>query len=351
MRGGMPQAIGRGMVRGVGHVHALAHASRRDSAGHGMRAKGHRKPRKHGKQEQAAVAKAKHAPTIARGRSGYNCPMNYRHAYHAGNFADLLKHTVLLALLEALKAKDKPFSYIDTHAGSGRYDLKSMQAQKTGEAELGIGKLAVASGLPPLLWDLLGHVRAVNEGEAIRYYPGSPLLAQRVLRAGDSAQLCELHAEEAEALRSVLHNDPRMHVHKRDGYEAMGGLLPPPEKRGLVLIDPPFERADEFRAVETALRLALQRWPTGMYAVWYPVKVRSTVQPFLRWASRAARRVLCAEIMLHADNTPLRLNGTGMLVLNAPWQLDTALAESMEVLARTLGGQSHLTWLAQDNDA
>jgi len=349
----MGMAVGLGMIPPVRHRHAVVHASGRGSApaGHGMRAECHHQPGKHGKQEQTAMAAARHASTIAPGPSGYNRPMNYRHAFHAGNFADLLKHTVLLALLDALKAKDKPFAYIDTHAGSGRYDLKSMHAQKTGEAELGIGKLAVASGLPPLLWDLLGHVRAINDGDTIRHYPGSPLLAQRVLRPNDTAQFCELHADEADALREVLGNDTRMHVHKRDGYEAMGGLLPPPEKRGLVLIDPPFERADEFRTVETALRLALQRWPTGMYAVWYPVKLRSAVQPFLRWASRAARRVLCAEIMLHPDNTPLRLNGTGVVVLNAPWQLDQALSESIDVLARTLGGQGRVTWLAQDNDA
>jgi 23S rRNA (adenine2030-N6)-methyltransferase len=281
--------------------------------------------------------------------------MNYRHAFHAGNFSDVLKHAVLLALLESLKAKPAAFCFIDTHAGAGRYDLKSVEARKTNEADDGIAKLAVAAGLPPLLWNLLTQVREVNHGGDLRYYPGSPLLAQRLLREQDSAQLCELQGEEAEKLRQVMHGDKRMHVHQRDGYEALKALTPPSEKRGLVLIDPPFEsRDEEFRHIEHAMRHAMQRWPTGMYAVWYPIKQRSQVQPFHRWASRAARRVLLVELLLHPDNTPLRLNGNGLVIFNAPWKFDDVLRESLQVLARTLGPpgtEYRLSWLAQENDA
>ena len=280
--------------------------------------------------------------------------MNYRHAYHAGNFADVLKHMVLVALLDALKQKATPFCYVDTHAGRGRYDLRSVEARKTGEADEGFGVLRTATGLPPLLWKWLETVRACNDGDDMRYYPGSPWFAAHLMREGDSAQLCELHPEEAGALRQVFHHDRRVHVHERDGYEAMKGLLPPKEKRGLVLIDPPFEAQEaEFRLIEKALKAAMEKWPTGMYAVWYPIKLRSHVQPFHRWLTRCgAKRVLAAELLLRPDDSPLRLNGSGMVIVNAPWKLDETLRDSLRVLPRLLGtaGESEyrLSWLVND---
>lgn len=280
--------------------------------------------------------------------------MNYRHAYHAGNFADVLKHMVLVALLDALKQKATPFCYVDTHAGRGRYDLRSVEARKTGEADEGFGVLRTATGLPPLLWKWLETVRACNDGDDMRYYPGSPWFAAHLMREGDSAQLCELHPEEAAALRQVFHHDRRVHVHERDGYEAMKGLLPPKEKRGLVLIDPPFEAQEaEFRVIEKALKAAMEKWPTGMYAVWYPIKLRSHVQPFHRWLTRCgAKRVLVAEVLLRPDDSPLRLNGSGMVIVNAPWKLDETLRDSLRLLPRLLGtaGESEyrLSWLVND---
>jgi 23S rRNA (adenine2030-N6)-methyltransferase len=280
--------------------------------------------------------------------------MNYRHAYHAGNFADVLKHMVLVALVDALKQKATPFCYIDTHAGRGRYDLRSVEARKTGEADQGFGVLRTATGLPPLLWKWLETVRACNDGDDLRYYPGSPWFAAHLMREGDSAQLCELRPEEAAALRQVFHHDGRVHVHERDGYEAMKGLLPPKEKRGLVLIDPPFEAQEaEFRLIEKALKAAMEKWPTGMYAVWYPIKLRSQVQPFHRWLTRCgAKRVLVAELLLRPDDSPLRLNGSGMVIVNAPWKLDETLRDSLRLLPRLLGtaGESEyrLSWLVND---
>ncbi|NID06883.1 23S rRNA (adenine(2030)-N(6))-methyltransferase RlmJ [Luteibacter jiangsuensis] len=280
--------------------------------------------------------------------------MNYRHAYHAGNFADVLKHMVLVALLDALKQKATPFCYVDTHAGRGRYDLRSVEARKTAEADEGFGVLRTATGLPPLLWKWLETVRACNDGDDMRYYPGSPWFAAHLMREGDSAQLCELHPEEAAALRQVFHHDRRVHVHERDGYEAMKGLLPPKEKRGLVLIDPPFEAQEaEFRVIEKALKAAMEKWPTGMYAVWYPIKLRSHVQPFHRWLTRCgAKRVLVAEVLLRPDDSPLRLNGSGMVIVNAPWKLDETLRDSLRLLPRLLGtaGESEyrLSWLVND---
>ena len=292
--------------------------------------------------------------------------MNYRHAYHAGNFADVLKHSVLFALIEALKAKDTPFAFIDTHAGSGCYALDSEEAGKTGEYRDGISRLlfpdlhqqrAEQGALPPLLRHWLDAVLALPGNEhGLKMYPGSPLQAAMAMRATDSAQLCEWHPEEASRLRELFHHDRRVHVHHRDGYEALKALLPPKEKRGLVLIDPPYEAQEsEFRLIEEALKAALQRWPNGMYAVWYPIKLRSQVQPFLRWLQHCgARRVLKAELLIRPDDSPLRLNGSGMAIINAPWNLDQVLREPLHAMARLLSQERaaawRLDWLVQEND-
>jgi 23S rRNA (adenine2030-N6)-methyltransferase len=293
--------------------------------------------------------------------------MNYRHAYHAGNFADVLKHVVLSALIDALKAKPTPFAVVDTHAGSGCYALEGKEAEKTGEWRDGVGRLlfpdvgphASAGGtLPPLLRHWLDGLLALPGNErGLALYPGSPLQAARAMRETDSAQLCELHPEEAARLRELFHRDRRMHVHERNGYEALGALLPPKEKRGLVLIDPPYEAQEaEYRLIEQALKAALVRWPTGVYAVWYPVKQRSQVQPFLRWLGHCgARRVLRAELLVHPDDSPLRLNGSGMAIINAPWKLDDTLREPLRALARLLSQERpaewRLDWLAEEGAA
>ncbi|TBR39860.1 MULTISPECIES: 23S rRNA (adenine(2030)-N(6))-methyltransferase RlmJ [Dyella] len=290
--------------------------------------------------------------------------MNYRHAYHAGNFADVLKHAVLLALIESLKAKPTPFCFVETHAGSGCYALNSPEAGKTGEYKDGIARLlfpdlhdtpARTAPLPPLLRRWLDSILTLpgNDG-SLHLYPGSPLQAARALREGDSAQLCELHPEEALRLRELFRQDRRVHVHERNGYEALKALLPPREKRGLVLIDPPYEAQEaEYRQIEQALKAALLRWPTGMYAVWYPIKLRSQVQPFLRWTQRSgAKRVLRAEVLVSPDDSPLRLNGTGMVILNAPWKFDEVLRDSMLAMAQLLSRDRpatwHLDWLVAD---
>ena len=286
--------------------------------------------------------------------------MNYRHAYHAGNFADVLKHTVLLALVEALQAKSTPYCYIDTHAGSGSYALDGVEANKTGEYKDGIARLLYPdlapahptdgrpnAPLPPLLRRWLDAILALPGNEdGLKLYPGSPLLAAHAMRADDSAQLCELHPEEATKLRELFRRDARVHVHQRNGYEALKALVPPQEKRGLVLIDPPYETQDaEYKTIEQALKSALLRWPTGIYAVWYPIKLRSQVQPFLRGLTRSgAKRVLRAELLLHPDDSPLRLNGSGMVILNAPWQLDEALRDSLRAMAQRLSQQQPAEW-------
>jgi 23S rRNA (adenine2030-N6)-methyltransferase len=293
--------------------------------------------------------------------------MNYRHVYHAGNFADVLKHSVLFALIQALRMKETPFAFIDTHAGSGCYALDGEEAGKTGEYRDGIARLlfpdlhksdqAKSTTLPPLLRHWLDTITTLPGNEhGLKLYPGSPLQAARAMRDIDGAQLCELHPDEASQLRELFHRDSRIHVHHRNGYEALKALIPPKEKRGLVLIDPPYEAQEaEYRLIETALKAALLRWPTGMYAVWYPIKLRSQVQPFLRWLQHCgARRVLRAELLVHPDDSPLRLNGSGMIILNAPWNLDTALRDAMPAMARLLSQERPaewlLDWLVQDDE-
>lgn len=292
--------------------------------------------------------------------------MNYRHAYHAGNFADVLKHSVLFALIQSLKAKDTPFALIDTHAGSGCYALDGEEAGKTGEYRDGINRLLFpdlhgdTSGraLPALLRHWLDAILALPGNEhGLKLYPGSPLQAARAMRSTDSAHLCELHPEEATLLRDLFHHDSRVHVHNRNGYEALKGLLPPKEKRGLVLIDPPYEAQEaEYRLIEATLKSSLQRWPGGIYAIWYPIKLRSQVQPFLRWLQHCgAKRVLRAELLVRPDDSPLRLNGSGMVMLNAPWNLDQVLREPLQAMARLLSQERpaewRLDWLVQENEA
>ena len=290
--------------------------------------------------------------------------MNYRHAYHAGNFADVLKHTVLLALIEALKAKPTPFALIETHAGSGCYALDGKEAGKTGEYKDGIARLLYpdlhagashAGSLPPLLRRWLDSILALPGNEdGLKLYPGSPLQAAAAMRAGDTAQLSELHPEESTRLRELFRHDPRIHVHHRDGYEALKGLLPPPEKRGLVLIDPPYEAQDgEFAAIQAALRAAWLRWPQGVYAVWYPIKRRATLRPFHRWLSASgARKVLIAELQVRGDDSPLRINGCGLAIVNAPFRIDAGLAALLTALQPLLadgpGASQRLEWLTPD---
>jgi 23S rRNA (adenine2030-N6)-methyltransferase len=283
--------------------------------------------------------------------------MNYRHAYHAGNFADVLKHSVLVGLIEALKQKQTPFCYIDTHAGRGRYDLHGEEARKTREFADGVLRLLDAARLPAALHVYLNLVRALNThraGHDIAVYPGSPLLASLLLRDDDRAQLCELQPEEAAALRALFRGDARVAVHERDGYEALKSLLPPKEKRGLVLIDPPFEAQDgEFRLIEAALKQAQTRWPNGIYAIWYPIKLRQQLSGFYRWLRGSGfARVLTAELLVHPDNSALRLNGTGMAIVNPPWKFERQLEELLPALTQHLAqgrfGQHQVQWLVQE---
>lgn len=280
--------------------------------------------------------------------------MNYRHAYHAGNFADVLKHAVLVGLIESLKQKATPFAVLDTHAGSARYSLTAAEALKTREFASGIQPLLGLTQLPSTLHVFLNVVRAHNAGHALGTYPGSPLIAAALMRESDRLQACELQVEEARNLKAEFRDDARVACHHRDGYEALRALLPPKERRGLVLIDPPFEtQIEEYQQIEAGLRDAHARWPTGIYAVWYPIKLRQDTEAwYRRLATLPFARVLVGELCLHEPNSALRLSGCGMAILNPPYRFEHTLGEILPVLAKALEqsryGSHESRWLRHE---
>ena len=254
--------------------------------------------------------------------------MNYRHAFHAGNFADCMKHALVLSILGLMTRKPTPVFVLDTHAGSGAYDLMA-EAQRTGEWKDGIARLIPP---PPPLAFYVGLV------ERVGLYPGSPALIRARLRPGDALACCELHPEDAASLRRRYRMDPLVAVHHRDGYEAIGALLPPAQGRGLVLIDPPYEATDEFDRVVRALVLGAARFDHGVYAAWYPIKHRSPVTAFHAAIHQAGLRdVIAAELWLREPTDPTRLNGCGLVVRNPPYGFEAEAGPMLAALRDTLG--------------
>lgn len=259
--------------------------------------------------------------------------MHYRHHYHAGNFADVFKHVLLVALLQALSHKDKPWCYLDTHAGAGRYELDSSEADRTGEWRDGIGRLWNAASKDPVLSRYLELIRSINpSAELPRRYPGSPWLAAQLARPEDRLIVCERVPAVAQTLSEVL---PTAELHRRDGYEAHA-LLPPHEKRGLVLVDPPFERVDEFDAAAEFLQRAGARFAGGIYALWYPLKNRHAAGRCVRRLARdAGRPVLNLQIDNGAHGTG-RMHACGLAVVNPPFGFEAAARSALQELAASL---------------
>lgn len=258
--------------------------------------------------------------------------MNYRHAFHAGNFADCMKHALLVWLLRALARKPAAFHVLDTHAGAGRYDLGGGPAERTGEWRAGIGRLLEDTPAP--LADYVEVVRGLG------LYPGSPAIARALLRLDDRLTCCELHPEDALALRREFARDRQVGVHGRDGYEALGALLPPKERRGLVLIDPPFEQPDEFGRLAVGLRTAYARFRGGVYAAWYPVKGRAPVRAFHdAMRESGLRDVVAAELWLREPTDAARLNGCGLLVVNPPYRFEAEAPPILDALRARLGAR------------
>ena len=283
--------------------------------------------------------------------------MNYRHAFHAGNHADVLKHVVLLALCDALTSKPSACFALDTHAGRGLYDLDGNSAQRTNEAADGIARLLAEAPRVPAIQRYLTAVRACRQAHGAHAYPGSPWLLAHGLRDIDRISACELLPDEAAALKDNVHGDPRVAVHQRDGYAAIKALLPPridgvKFARGLVLIDPPFEaQLDEFATALSAIREGLSRWPQAMFALWYPIKQRRVLAKFQRSAAALdAKSALQLELLVRPDDSPLRMNGSGLLLLNAPWQFDDQMRPVLQALQAALGeagASSRVEWLRE----
>lgn len=257
--------------------------------------------------------------------------MHYQHQFHAGNFADVFKHTLLCGLLAALNRKDTPWCFLDTHAGAGLYRLDSVAADKTGEWRDGIARLAGLENAAEPLATLLRLVRAENSGGEFRHYPGSPLIARALARPQDRVVLCE---KVPPIFAQLKLNCVAAELHQRDGYEA-ASLLPPKEKRGLILIDPPFERPDEFDAAAQFLKAAQARFAHGIYAVWYALKNRRAADQFLRKAA-ALNRPWRAYEFDNGAKAEGQMHACGLLVLNPPFQFDADIRAAMDVLVEHL---------------
>lgn len=259
--------------------------------------------------------------------------MNYRHAYHAGNFADVVKHLALVSILLRLKRKPSPFAVVDSHAGRGLYELDSEEARRSGEAERGIGRLRDLSGGPETLDTYLSLVRDCGRGR----YPGSPLLAARLLRPADRLVAIEKQPEEARALRAALAAFPRARVEEADGHARLLALMPPPERRGLALIDPPFEEPDEFSRLAETLAGAVRRFATGIIMAWFPVKSAAAAGAFCGEALAAGpRRLLRIDVRVEAEAGTL--GAAGLLVVNAPFGFVDDMRKTLSFVAPKLGG-------------
>jgi len=283
--------------------------------------------------------------------------MNYRHAFHAGNFGDVLKHVVLMMLVEHLKKKPAPFLYLDTHAGGGTYDLSEAESQRSGEYKGGIGRLLDIpdAALSP---EVASYVRLVREcagagKSAITAYPGSPMIVSRMRRLKDRLVLAETHAKETQSLRNLFGRARLVAIEPGDGYATLKAQVPPRENRGLVLIDPPFESDQEFDKILAALELACERWPTGMYCVWYPLTERAAPMRFRRNLERAGiRKVLDATLSVLPEDATVGMRGAGVVIVNPPWLLDERLAELLPDLHRLLvpdgSGGTTVEWWAPE---
>ena len=279
--------------------------------------------------------------------------MNYSHAFHAGNFADVMKHIILTRLIEYLKKKDAAFRVIDTHAGIGRYDLTGEIAKRSPEWLDGIGKV-LSKGLPQKATTLaapyLEVIKSQNPGEKLTTYPGSPLLVRRLLRPQDRLSALELHPEYAERLGKLFEGDFQVRVIHLDGWLALNAHLPPKEKRGLILVDPPFEEPDEFGRLVDGLSKAHRKFPTGIYALWYPLKDTRAVHDFISdMRATEIPRMLRVELSVRPAANPPRLHGSGLILVNPPFTLEDELRALMPALATLLGdegaGRHKIEWI------
>lgn len=279
--------------------------------------------------------------------------LSYRHSFHAGNHADVLKHTVQSLIIEALKEKEKPFLYLDTHSGAGRYQLSSEHAEKTGEYLEGIARLWQRDDIPEALAPYLDAVRAFNHSGQLRYYPGSPLIARLLLRAQDKLHLTELHPSDYPLLRQEFQKDERARVLRDDGYQQLKAQLPPDSRRGLILIDPPYEMKTDYQDVVKGIQEGYKRFATGVYALWYPVVLRQQTKRMIRDLQETGiRRILQIELAVRPDSDQRGMTASGMIVINPPWKLEQQMRELLPWLHQALvpsgTGHTHLEWIVPE---
>ncbi len=279
--------------------------------------------------------------------------LSYRHLFHAGGYADVFKHALLTGLIASLQKKEKPFFYLDTHAGLGHYDLSHSWAAKNREYENGISLLLRQKEVPPSLLDYVKLIRSDNPTGELRFYPGSPRVARKWLRPGDRMVLTELNRDDCATLGKLFATDRQVHVHCMDAYHGLKAFLPPPERRGLVLIDSSFDRAKEFPRIAEALSIAHRRWATGTYAIWYPLMEPDAMLAFDRAIfATDIRKILKLDFAMENDDWTLTMRGCGMLVVNPPWHFEDDAKSMLEwlwpVLSVKKAGGVDVSWLVPE---
>ncbi len=278
--------------------------------------------------------------------------LSYRHSFHAGNHADVLKHIVQSLILNSLQQKEKPFVYHDTHSGVGRYDLTHEWSEKTGEYKQGIARVWQQDNIPAELDSYLDAIRQLNQGETLRYYPGSPQVARAHLREQDRMVLTELHPSDYPLLEQEFHRDRQVSIYKEDGFARLKASLPPQERRGLVLIDPPYELAKEYRDVVRAITQSYKRWATGIYAIWYPVVNRCDIDDMLQGLQGLEiRKILQIELGVAPDTNERGMTASGMIVINPPWTLESQMQTILPFLKQAIApatGHYKVEWVVPE---
>ncbi|ENC7032041.1 23S rRNA (adenine(2030)-N(6))-methyltransferase RlmJ [Vibrio cholerae] len=278
--------------------------------------------------------------------------LSYRHSFHAGNHADVLKHIVQSLILNSLQQKEKPFVYHDTHSGVGRYDLTHEWSEKTGEYKQGIARVWQQDNIPAELDSYLDAIRQLNQGETLRYYPGSPRVARAHLREQDRMVLTELHPSDYPLLEQEFHRDRQVSIYKEDGFARLKASLPPQERRGLVLIDPPYELAKEYGDVVRAIAHSYKRWATGIYAIWYPVVNRCDIDDMLEGLQGLEiRKILQIELGVAPDTNERGMTASGMIVINPPWTLESQMQTILPFLKQAIApatGHYKVEWVVPE---
>ncbi|KQN64116.1 23S rRNA (adenine(2030)-N(6))-methyltransferase RlmJ [Erwinia sp. E602] len=279
--------------------------------------------------------------------------LSYRHSFHAGNHADVLKHTVQSLIISALNEKDKPYLYLDTHAGAGRYLLSGEHAERTGEYLEGIARIWQQDDLPEEMKPYISAVKNYNPGGKLRYYPGSPLIARHLLREDDKLQLTELHPSDFPLLRNEFQKDDRARTDRADGYQQLKSKLPPPSRRGLILIDPPYEMKSDYQAVVQGIHEGYKRFGTGVFALWYPVVMRQQIKRMFKdLEATGIRRILQIELGVLPDSDRRGMTASGMVVINPPWKLEQQMNNVLPWLVKTLvpggTGFGKVSWIVPE---